>query len=268
MKKQLIIGAILALSLHISAQNKAPKQQGYHITIIQNDNGKEKVINRTFATRSEMDAFLGENNIDAPAPPQAPEPPAPPSQPGKVVAPAPPSKIEKHKKVKKVVIVEHEEKEGKCNSHREVITEDIAGDAGWIEKELEDAEEVKVIIIKKGPKAGSRVIETEVEVGEDAPEEMVIKEVVKEKTPATVTGVKLYPNPNKGEFTISFNVATPADVKLRLSELNGREVYTETLKNYSGRFEKKITQNSLVPGTYILDVETAGQKESTRIEVQ
>lgn len=266
MKKQILILliAVLTLGLHVSAQNSTKPQNGYHLTIIQNDNGKEKVIDRTFNNRQEMETFLAERNIDAPEPPQAPEPPAPPSPPGKAVAPAPPSKIEKHKKVKKVVIVEHEEKEGKCNGHREVITEDITGDAGWIEKELEDAEEVKVIIIKKSPKTVNRVIETEVEVGEDAPEEALIKE----ETPATVTGVKLYPNPNNGEFTINFNVATPADVKLRLTELNGREVYAETLKNFSGKFEKKIAQNSLVRGTYILEIETAGQKESTRIEVQ
>lgn len=264
MKKQLILGAILTLGLHVSAQNSTKPQNGYHLTIIQNNNGKEKVIDRTFNNRQEMDAFLAEKNMDVPEPPQAPEPPVPPTPPGKAVAPAPPSKIEKHKKVKKVVIVEHEEKEGKCNGHREVITEDITEDADWIENELEDAEEIKVIIIKKRPKAVTKVIETEVEVSEDAPEEALIKE----KTPATVTGVKLYPNPNNGEFTINFNVAAPADVKLRLTEQNGREVYAETLKNFSGKFEKKITQNNLVRGTYILAIETAGQKESTRIAVQ
>ncbi len=261
MKKQLILGAILTLGLHVSAQNSTKPQNGYHLTIIQNNNGKEKVIDRTFNNRQEMDAFLAEKNMDVPEPPQAPEPPASPSPPGKVTVPATPTVTEKHKKVKQVVVIEQD---GKHNGRKKIITEDITDDAGWIEKELEDAEEVKVIIIKKGPKTVNRVIETEVEVGEDAPEEALIKE----KTPATVTGVKLYPNPNNGDFTVQFNVDKPADVKLRITNIEGKEVYSETLKNFSGRFDKKITRDNMPQGTYILDVETEGQKESIRIAVQ
>ena len=273
MKKQLILSLFMALCIGASAQSNAKAKHSYHITIVENENGKEKVIDRTFANRGEMEAFMKANNIDAPEPPAAPETPAEPdplTPPSPPAPPALPQRIEKHIEVKeqckKVVIIERSEKDSKGKT--EIITEDIIGDADWIEKELEDADEIKVIVIKKGPKATAKTVEIEETINEKGPKKVVVEKASNNDTPDNVRDIKLYPNPNKGEFTILFNVEKPANVKLRITDLDGKEVYSETLNNFSGRFDKKIEKDNLAKGTYIVDIESAGQKQSIRVAVQ
>lgn len=233
MKKQLLVIAILTWGLHINAQNNTKMQNGYHLTIVQNDNGKEQVTDRTFATKEELDAYMRENNMEAPEPPAPPEPPAAPAAVTPPSPPAPPA-------APRVLLPVSARLYGSCGKPVEKKTE-------------------KTVIIKK---EHDEVTETVVE--ETSTRSVVVKE------PATVnlTGVKLYPNPSKGDFTVQFNVDKPADVKLRITNIEGKEVYSETLKNFSGRFDKKITRDNMPLGTYILDVETEGQKESIRIAVQ
>ncbi|HLP21504.1 MAG TPA: T9SS type A sorting domain-containing protein [Chitinophagales bacterium] len=247
-----------------SEDNKAEK---YRIKIVKNENGKEKVIDQTFATREAMVDFIRSNELDMPeSPPTPPVAPAPPCAPG---APTTVKCLKEVKECRKVVIVENEEGDKAPQAKTKIITENIslAGDREIIERELEntDGEEVKVIIIKRSPKAKQKVIEIETELTDETTE---AEGKTAEKAPVTISGLKLYPNPNKGEFNIVFNTRKPTDVKLRLSGLNGKEVYSETLKNFSGHFKKTITRPNLTPGMYILDVEAEGIKESTRVEVQ
>ena len=43
-----------------------PQQQKYCIKIVKDENGKQEVISKTFASKDEMDAYMKENKMDAP----------------------------------------------------------------------------------------------------------------------------------------------------------------------------------------------------------
>lgn len=231
MKNQLILSALLAVGLPAGAQSNAKTDESYHITIVKNDNGKETVIDRTFATSGEMQAFMTANNIDAPEPPAAPEPP---TEPDVIAPPAPPTPPA----APRVLLP---------------VSARLYSNCG---KPVERKSEKVVVIKRDGTTEVHKTTETE------------IKDAESDNNTANVTALKVYPNPAKGEFTVQFNAEKPADVKMRITNLEGKEVYSETLKNFSGRFEKKIARDNMPKGTYILDIETAGQKESTRIAVQ
>ena len=85
---------------------------------------------------------------------------------------------------------------------------------------------------------------------------------------ANLTDVKVFPNPASGQFHLMFGVGKAADVMLRVTDLNGKEVYTETFKNYSGKFEKEISSANLITGTYIVDVQAGGEKSTTKVIMQ
>jgi hypothetical protein len=55
---------------------------------------------------------------------------------------------------------------------------------------------------------------------------------------------------------------------LRVTDLNGKEVYAETFSGYSGRFEKEIKSANLSAGTYIVDIQAGNEKETTRVVMQ
>lgn len=66
----------------------------------------------------------------------------------------------------------------------------------------------------------------------------------------------VYPNPNKGEFTISFdtNLNNNDDVKVDVYDISGRLVFKETFVNESVQFNKTINLNGVASGVYLTNI--------------
>ena len=78
--------------------------------------------------------------------------------------------------------------------------------------------------------------------------------------------LKIYPNPNSGEFSISAKLDAQQDVLINIFSLNGSKVYTEK-DNLSGNFVKLINVNNLAKGTYIVQITLNNTKYSGRIVI-
>ena len=72
----------------------------------------------------------------------------------------------------------------------------------------------------------------------------------------------LYPNPNKGQFTVKLDTALLNKVKIEIIDLRGRAVYNK-LYTIGGDFEENINLKSIQSGMYILTV-SDGQRKSIR----
>jgi len=70
-----------------------------------------------------------------------------------------------------------------------------------------------------------------------------------------VSHFTLVPNPNKGHFKISFYTTTSEDIILSVFDIVGKRVYTETLLNVSGAFEKELNIG-LDAALYYLELRT------------
>ena len=62
-----------------------------------------------------------------------------------------------------------------------------------------------------------------------------------------------YPNPNSGKFTLAFEAANKP-TEIRITNVNGKEVYKEKLQSFEGSYNKEIDLGGQQPGIYLLQV--------------
>lgn len=79
---------------------------------------------------------------------------------------------------------------------------------------------------------------------------------------ANSNGVKIYPNPSKGPFTVSTNQFI-GKVGIQVVDLNGREVYSVSNEDFNT--EKTIDLSSLQSGIYVVKVSGEGINYSQKI---
>lgn len=71
----------------------------------------------------------------------------------------------------------------------------------------------------------------------------------------------LYPNPNKGEFTISLN-SPNSDINVSVYDIQGRSVFNNSFDN-SGAFKQVISLNNVQSGIYLVKV-VDGEKQTIK----
>ncbi|MCL6296309.1 reprolysin-like metallopeptidase [Jejuia spongiicola] len=77
----------------------------------------------------------------------------------------------------------------------------------------------------------------------------------------------VFPNPNKGEFTIKLNSSLSSNVNVEVYDLRGRKIYKNRYKN-AGDFNEKINLNNVQSGMYILNVSDDKRKSTRKIIVE
>jgi hypothetical protein len=78
-----------------------------------------------------------------------------------------------------------------------------------------------------------------------------------------VENMNFYPNPNNGRFTLDFNLKDKGDTDIQVMNLEGRSVYSETLKDFNGNYKKEIDISSNPKGVYFVKVK---QGEHSRLK--
>ncbi|RMG85597.1 MAG: PDZ domain-containing protein [Bacteroidetes bacterium] len=87
--------------------------------------------------------------------------------------------------------------------------------------------------------------QTNIEVGNDAPENLSV-----------------FPNPTYGNLNIQFQgEAIPTTIQV--TDISGKVIFTETLNQFDGEYQKQIDISQSTPGTHILTIRQ-GQKVLTR----
>ena len=80
--------------------------------------------------------------------------------------------------------------------------------------------------------------------------------------------VSVYPNPNNGEFFVSFHSTTSQAVKLSLFDMRGRLVSKQTFENNSNVFNQKVRFNDLAKAVYILKIQTGNSETFKRLIIK
>jgi len=167
---------------------------------------------------------------------------------------------EKESTGKKITITEKEEGGIGGKTNLEIVTNDLTAE--------ERASIIQALMNIKGSKIEMKQVKVEKENASrssEPPTALSINSVGKE----AITGLKLYPNPNQGQFHVSFTTGQPSDVSLRMTDISGKQVYADVIKGHSGSFDKDIyIRPALSQGTYLLEAEANGQKITTQVVVQ
>ena len=77
----------------------------------------------------------------------------------------------------------------------------------------------------------------------------------------------LYPNPNKGDFTVKFTSSTGSDIKIVAHDLRGRLVYENSFTN-TGAINQNVSLNSVESGIYLVSIIDGGKKTVKRVVIQ
>ncbi|MBU2018715.1 MAG: T9SS type A sorting domain-containing protein [Bacteroidetes bacterium] len=82
--------------------------------------------------------------------------------------------------------------------------------------------------------------------------------------------MQVYPNPNKGQFTVKFNLKTNSEVKMNIREASGKQIENTTLQNLQvgeNTYSKRI-KNLVKGGVYYITLETTYEKATQKIIIE
>lgn len=79
--------------------------------------------------------------------------------------------------------------------------------------------------------------------------------------------LRVYPNPNKGNFNIEFNSESDKDIQVNVFDLSGREITTQTYKA-TGIFKQNINLNNAQSGIYLVTITDGTKKAVKRIVIE
>jgi subtilisin-like proprotein convertase family protein len=77
----------------------------------------------------------------------------------------------------------------------------------------------------------------------------------------------LYPNPNKGNFTVQFNSASGSDVSVAVNDMRGRQIFKKAYQN-TGLFSQNLQLDSVQAGVYLVTVQDGDKKVVKRIIIE
>ncbi|MCC5918643.1 MAG: T9SS type A sorting domain-containing protein [Cryomorphaceae bacterium] len=90
--------------------------------------------------------------------------------------------------------------------------------------------------------------------GNDTTCQWVWAENVSVNTHGLAASLKVFPNPNQGVFTLTFEQNTVDDVTIQLLDLSGKVVWMEHKKTFSGTYSKTFDRGDLASGAYMLRI--------------
>ncbi|MCC6186150.1 MAG: T9SS type A sorting domain-containing protein [Chitinophagaceae bacterium] len=84
-----------------------------------------------------------------------------------------------------------------------------------------------------------------------------------------VDNLQIYPNPNNGAFTISFNpTQSIKEAKVIVTNMTGQQVFAEQYTNISSQFNKSISLGNQASGVYFITLVADGQKSVNKLIVR
>ncbi len=66
--------------------------------------------------------------------------------------------------------------------------------------------------------------------------------------------INLYPNPNDGKFSLNFHTDKKGELTVKMYDTQGKEVYSEMIKDFNGDYSKQLDLSNKGKGNYILKI--------------
>ena len=89
-----------------------------------------------------------------------------------------------------------------------------------------------------------------------------------ERVANAVTDLDVYPNPSRDVFNVTFSSEQIQNITIKVINVIGEEVYTETLKEFTGQYTKAIDLKQQSKGVYTLQITTESGGVNKKIVLQ
>jgi hypothetical protein len=77
----------------------------------------------------------------------------------------------------------------------------------------------------------------------------------------------LYPNPNKGNFTVQFNSSSSNEIAISVHDMRGRTILNNKYSN-TGLFSQNVQLDQVQSGVYLVTVQDGDKKVVKRIIIE
>lgn len=178
---------------------------------------------------------------------------------------------------------EEENSEKKCKMIRIKMDGDLKTDSSYsfVFNDLDSLigeEAVKVIIkdFHNNDESGNKVVKKKMVICKivmletDKTDNQIIKKSVKniDNNTLEVEKMSFYPNPTSGKFKLDFSLESEQDVKIKILDAAGKEVYNEELKDFSGWYSKEIDISGNKKGVYFIIINQGDKYKSKKIVLE
>lgn len=104
----------------------------------------------------------------------------------------------------------------------------------------------------------------------DKEDKQIIRKLVKniDNNTLEVKKMSFYPNPTSGKFKLDFSLESEQDVKIKILDAAGKEVYIEDLKDFSGWYSKEIDISGNKKGVYFIVINQGDKYKSKKIVLE
>jgi hypothetical protein len=74
--------------------------------------------------------------------------------------------------------------------------------------------------------------------------------------------LKIYPNPNKGQFSVDYELVKDSRVEIILYNLNGQKVYVQAFERSPGKYHEVVDVNNaqINAGIYLIELRTSKER--------
>lgn len=83
-----------------------------------------------------------------------------------------------------------------------------------------------------------------------------------------VQNFSLFPNPNGGQFTLSFETQSAGDLAIRILDIQGNEVFKDSRSRFSGQYKQNIDLSGKGKGTYVVEMQQNGKTLAKKVVVE
>lgn len=80
--------------------------------------------------------------------------------------------------------------------------------------------------------------------------------------------MEFYPNPSNGKFNLRFHLRNKGNTSVNVMNTEGKTIYTETLANFSGTYDKEIDISKNPKGVYFIKVEQGAHAQLKKIVLE
>jgi len=267
MKKIFLTGFLSFFSMAVFAQEKATKNST-SMKIVVDDNGKQQIIEKTFSddemAQKEIKKFSDSLDVS----------------------------MTKSNGKRKIITVnvnknrnEFSSGDSTKKSRRIIIRKDGADLLPQLESENDvmilrnDGKRIKMMDRMGRPDMPPLENEIHVEVGPEdvmpdrnmrfrAGKMKLSKEFKEQRQSKTIQGLFANPNnPFNGKLNVRFNALQKADVVISVTDVNGKEIVSESVKNFEGKYLGQVDLKKANSGIYFVRVVQNGDGMVIRVEI-